>query len=95
MSAGYTCTPEELELSIASNGSQIYCLTRGQSFGLLVSVFNPSQPSLTELTWVAQCGISLHINHCGCVGIHSSLGERIGCVLPRVTHSSTAQIRWE
>jgi hypothetical protein len=40
MSDGYICTPEDLALSRNSSVPLVYCLTRGQSFGLLVEWFS-------------------------------------------------------
>ncbi|KIM89214.1 hypothetical protein PILCRDRAFT_216262 [Piloderma croceum F 1598] len=37
MSDGYICTPEDLALSRNSSVPLVYCLTRGQSFGLLLN----------------------------------------------------------
>jgi len=38
MSDGYICTPGDLALSLNSSVPLVYCLTRGQSFGLLLNV---------------------------------------------------------
>ena len=61
MSDGYICTPGDLALSLNSSVPLVYCLTRGQSFGLLVEWFFEIFLPILLTPGSAECRISHHI----------------------------------
>ena len=76
ISDGYICTPEDLALSRNSSVTLVYCLTRGQSFGLLVECFlEMLLPNILTLDGSAECRISHHIAGCSDIGIYAIVGE--------------------
>lgn len=75
-SDGYICSAEDLALSRNSTVPLLYCLTRGQSFGLLVECFLEALLPIPLTPVPAECRIGFYIAGRSDSGLCPAIGER-------------------